>query len=207
MSASPSDWLQRFAHLIAPGSSVLDAACGSGRHVRWMHSLGCRVTAVDRDAAAVEPLRAVADIIVADLEAGPWPLEGRQFDAVVVTNYLWRPRLPQLLDSVRPGGLLLYETFAAEQGRVGRPCRPDFLLQPGELLTHCSGAGWRVIAYEDGWVIGSSDTTTPRHVQRIAAIRDGGSGRHAAVALSALGPAWEGLPDRENPQGAPVPAR
>ena len=48
----------------------------------------------------------------ADLEDGsPWPLAGRTFGAAVVTNYLHGPLMPALLDSIAPGGVLLYETL------------------------------------------------------------------------------------------------
>ena len=71
---------------------MLDVACGSGRHVRWFAARGARVTALDRDAAgAGAAARAIgAEVVVADIESAPWPLAGRRFDAVVVTNYLWR---------------------------------------------------------------------------------------------------------------------
>jgi SAM-dependent methyltransferase len=159
----PSNWLRRWEPLLPAGGSVLDVACGSGRHVRWLAAKGFAVTGVDRDAAALEPLRHIAEVIVADIEEGPWPLAGRRFDAVLVTNYLWRPLLPVLRESLASGGLLLYETFADGQQSVGRPSRADFLLQPGELLN--AFAGLRVIAFEDGFL-----DHPPRFVQRIAAV-------------------------------------
>lgn len=162
---APSPWVQRWSALVASGASVLDVACGSGRHLRWFAQRGCRVTGVDRDAAAVEPLRAIAELLVADIENGPWPLAGRTFAAVVVTNYLWRPLLPTLLASVAPGGVLLYETFADGNQTVGKPSRPDFLLHPGELLHVAEGL--RIVAYEDGF-LGDPD----RYVQRLAAVRE-----------------------------------
>ena len=162
---APSPWVQRWSALVLPGASVLDVACGSGRHLRWFAQRGCRVTGVDRDAAAVEPLRDVGELLVADIENGPWPLAGRRFDAVVVTNYLWRPLLPTLITSVAPGGVLLYETFAAGNETVGKPSRPDFLLRPGELLG--AAEGLRIVAYEDGF-LGEPD----RYVQRLAAVRE-----------------------------------
>jgi SAM-dependent methyltransferase len=161
----PSDWLLRWAHLIRPGGNVLDLACGSGRHVRWLAGQGFRVTAVDRDQAAVAPLGALAEVIVADIENGPWPLDGRRFDAVLVTNYLWRPLLPAIVAAVAPGGAMLYETFAAGQETIGRPSRPDFLLQPGELIQ--AAGGLAVVAYECGQL-----DEPLRFVQRIAAVRD-----------------------------------
>lgn len=160
---APSPWVQRWSALVPAGASVLDVACGSGRHVNWFAARGCRVTGVDRDAAAVEPLRGSAEVIVADIENGPWPLAGRTFDAVVVTNYLWRPTWPQLRDTLAEGGVLIYETFALGHERIGKPSRPEFLLQPGELLA--LARGWQVVAYEDGLLDGPS-----RRVQRIAAV-------------------------------------
>lgn len=145
---------------------MLDVACGSGRHLRWLAQRGFRVTGVDRDAAALEPLRELAEVIVADLEAAPWPLPGRRFDAVLVTNYLWRPLLPTIVGSLDPAGVLLYETFADGQQTVGRPARPEFLLQPGELLV--AAAGLRVVAFEDGFL-----EAPARFVQRIAAVAAG----------------------------------
>ncbi|HEX2011500.1 MAG TPA: class I SAM-dependent methyltransferase [Roseateles sp.] len=171
-SDAPSPWLLRWREACRPGATALDLACGSGRHVRHLAALGMRITGVDRDAAALAPLAAVpglAETLVADLEAGPWPLAGRRFDLVLVTNYLWRPLLPAIVDAVAPGGWLIYETFADGQQSIGRPARPDFLLQPGELLQAC--AGLRVVAYENGF---SEDAggVNPRYVQRVAAVRE-----------------------------------
>jgi SAM-dependent methyltransferase len=167
-----SPWIARWTSLVPTGGSVLDLACGSGRHVAWFAGRGHRVTALDRDAAAVAPLNLIAEVVVADIESGPWPLAGRRFDAVVVTNYLWRPLLPVIRDSLTEGGVLLYETFARGNETVGRPSNPDFLLAPGELLQ--AFAGLHVVAYEDGFL-----DDPQRFVQRIAAVRTPSSGtRH-----------------------------
>ena len=162
---SPSSWITRWTHLLPPAARVLDMACGSGRHVRWLAEAGHAVTALDRDAQALKGLQTLARVVCADIEGAPWPLPGERFDAVVVTNYLWRPLWPQVLDSLAPGGLLLYETFAQGNASVGKPSRPDFLLQPGELLQRC--AGLRVLGYEDGFC-----EAPPRFVQRICALRE-----------------------------------
>lgn len=161
----PSPWVQRWSALLPQGASVLDVACGSGRHLRWFAQRSCAVTGVDRDAAAVEPLKPLGEVVVADIENGPWPFVGRRFDAVVVTNYLWRPLLPAIVACVAEGGVLIYETFAAGNETVGKPSRPDFLLRPGELLQ--ASAGLRVIAYEDGFM-----ADPERYVQRLAAVRE-----------------------------------
>ncbi|MDX1712103.1 MAG: methyltransferase domain-containing protein, partial [Rhodovibrionaceae bacterium] len=126
----------RFAPL-APAGEVLDLACGGGRHGRLFLERGHPVTFVDRDTSALADLgaRGDAEIIEADLEDGAaFPLAGRRFACVVVTNYLYRPILPTILDCVGSGGLLIYETFARGNERFGKPSNPDFLLRPGELL-------------------------------------------------------------------------
>jgi SAM-dependent methyltransferase len=157
-----SAWVARWAHLVPPGATVLDVACGHGRHSRFFAKRGCKVTAVDRDAQAIESLRGIADeAIEADIENGPWPFTGRHFDAVVVTNYLWRPLLPAIVASLAPEGVLIYETFAQGNEQFGKPSRPDFLLRPGELLDACAGLG--VVAYEQGRL-----ENPTRIVQRIA---------------------------------------
>jgi len=166
---APSRWLRRWAHLLRDGGTVLDVACGSGRHVRWLAARGFAVTALDRDAAALQPLRDIAEVCVADIEAGAWPLPGRRFDAVLVTHYLHRPLWPVLRASLNPGGVLIHETFADGNQTVGRPANPDFLLRHGELLQ--AAAGLRVVAYEDGFV-----EPPPRYVQRIVAVEAASDG-------------------------------
>ena len=163
--AEPSPWVCRWAKLIKAGGKVLDVACGSGRHFRWLAAQGFQVTGVDRDVAAVEPLRALGEVVVADIENAPWPLVGRRFDGIVITNYLWRALSATLVQSLAVGGVLIHETFAHGQATVGKPSRAEFLLQPGELLR--TYAGLRVLGYEDGFV-----TAPPRFVQRIAAIAE-----------------------------------
>ena len=160
-----SAWVQRWSHLVAPGASVLDLACGSGRHLRWFAQRGCRVTGVDRDAEALAASSGIAETVLADIEAGPWPLAGRCFDAVVVTNYLWRELLPTIVACVAEGGVLLYETFADGNQSVGKPSNPKFLLRPGELLQ--AAQGLRVVAFEDGF-----EQAPERFVQRLVAVRE-----------------------------------
>lgn len=167
-ASPPSPWIVRWSHLVAPGASVLDVACGSGRHMAWFHGRGHPVTGIDRDIASAHAAHCPGTLVAADIEANPWPLltksQPTQFDAVVVTNYLWRALFPTLQDSVAPGGVLLYETFAIGNETVGRPSRPDFLLQPGELLALCQG--WHIVAYENGTL-----EAPTRFVQRITAIK------------------------------------
>ena len=168
----PSDWVRRFAALVPVGANVLDLAAGGGRHARWLAERGCRVTAVDRDAAALATMKGVAGIEtrVLDLEGPDWPLGGEQFDAVVVANYLYRPRFAELFELVRPGGLLIYETFMLGNERFGKPSNPDFLLRPCELLA-CLPEGWSVVAFEQG------EVGRPAMIQRLCASRSAVPGR------------------------------
>jgi SAM-dependent methyltransferase len=143
----PSPWIVQWAGLVPAGVPVLDVAAGRGRHTRFFADRGHTVTAIDRDisALAVQPN---VEIVQADLEDGsPWPLPGRTFGAVLVTNYLHRPLFPGLLQALAPGGVLLYETFMEGNERFGRPSQPEFLLKDGELLELVRGR-LSVVAYE-----------------------------------------------------------
>ena len=165
----PSAWVARFASYVPAGGGVLDLAAGGGRHTRLFLERGYRVTAVDRDTAALAALATDGrlEVVAADLEGAGWPLAGRRFAGVVVANYLHRPLFPALVGAVGTGGVLIYETFAAGNERFGRPRNPDFLLRPGELLEVVRGR-LRVIAYEDLEV----SEPQPAMIQRIAAVAD-----------------------------------
>jgi SAM-dependent methyltransferase len=133
---APSAWIQRWRHLVPAGAKVLDVAAGQGRHALLFASQGCTVTAVDRDASALAGIASRSNVVTqhADLEGAAWPFAPATFDAIVVTNYLFRPGFPDLLRTLRPGGVLLYETFMLGNERFGRPSNPEFLLRSGELL-------------------------------------------------------------------------
>ncbi|MDB5741902.1 MAG: methyltransferase type 11 [Polaromonas sp.] len=171
----PSPWVQRWSHLVEPRGTVLDVACGNGRHARWFYERNHPVALVDRSQSAIDSIAIPAhacEAVVADIENGPWPFAGRQFAAVVVTHYLWRPLMPTLLDSLAAGGVLIYETFTQGNDTVGKPSRPDFLLRPAELLDVCRHL--RIVAFEDGFLDGPAGRA-PRFIQRIAAVREADS--------------------------------
>jgi SAM-dependent methyltransferase len=163
---APSAWIAAHAGLVPVGGAVLDLAAGGGRHTRFFAGRGHPVVAVDRDAAALAGIAGV-EAIAADLEDGsPWPLPGRRFAGVVVTNYLHRPLFAAIRAAVAPGGVLLYETFARGNERFGKPSNPDFLLTDNELL-ELALPDFRVVAYEHREI----DAPRPALVQRIAAVR------------------------------------
>jgi SAM-dependent methyltransferase len=173
---SPSDWVARFAPATPAEAPALDLAAGKGRHTRLLRSLGRRVVAIDVDTRGLVEFMSDGGVefVMSDLENSPWPYPGRRFGAIVVTNYLHRPLFPVLLDSLLPGGWLIYETFAVGNEAFGKPSNPDFLLREGELLEAVAGA-CAVVAFEQGTV----ETPRPAVMQRIAAIR------HPASALRA----------------------
>jgi len=158
-----SAWVARWSHLLTAGCTVLDLACGHGRHMRHFAALGHPVTGVDRNPDAIAAVSPLGEAICADIENGPWPLQGRTFGGVVVTNYLWRPLWTNILASLAPNGVLIYETFSAGNETVGKPSRPDFLLHPAELLAVCQDL--RVVAFEEGFL-----AEPDRFVQRIVAV-------------------------------------
>lgn len=166
--ARPSPWIERFAPLVAPGSRVLDVACGHGRHARLFARLGHRVVAIDRDAAALAAIAGEAGVETRelDLETGAAVFAGERFDAIVVVNYLHRPLFGELLGGLAPDGVLLYETFAHGNEAFGRPRNPDFLLAENELLDRVAGA-LTVVAFEQGLFDAPGSRAV---VQRIAAV-------------------------------------
>ncbi len=170
LGSPPSAWVVRFAPMVPEGAPVLDLACGGGRHTRLFAEADHPVTAVDVNLGNLGDLAGHPRVkaIEADLEAGdPFPLAGRAFGGVVVTNYLHRPLLEDLVAAVAPGGVLIYETFAEGNKEVGgRVTNPDFLLRHGELLDLVRGR-LRVVAYEDVVL----REPTPAAVQRICAVR------------------------------------
>ena len=179
--ANPSAWVTRFCPLITQGGRVLDLAAGSGRHSLHLAKLGFTVLAVDRDAVALEALAQLnpgldIEIEQLDLEGPSWPLGDRSglFDAVVVTNYLYRPYLDLLPDLLAEGGVLIYETFAHGNGAFGKPSNPDFLLQTGELLDFAARHSLHVLAYSDLY----QAEPKPAMVQGLCAVKGALKERH-----------------------------
>ncbi|HEY3177030.1 MAG TPA: rhodanese-like domain-containing protein [Candidatus Polarisedimenticolia bacterium] len=137
----PSSWLVENADLLPRGGRALDVACGRGRHALLLAAAaGLSVRALDRDEAKIAALRDDAvrlglDVSAeaVDLEAGGAGLGVEEYDLILVIHYLHRPLFPAIVAALRPGGLLLYETFTVDQAARGHPSNPAFLLQHSEL--------------------------------------------------------------------------
>lgn len=143
---APTDWLTAHAALLPASGDALDVACGRGRHAVWLAARGLRVTAVDRDEETIAALAATARdralpiaAQVVDLERPGADLGRDVYDVIVGVHYLHRPLFRALIAALRPGGMLIYETFTRAQARRGKPTNPAFLLQPGELRTLTAG--------------------------------------------------------------------
>ncbi len=136
--------------------------------MKWFADRGHTVIGVDHTAEAIASAGEFGKVVLADIESDPWPWLANglpcQFDAVIVTNYLWRPLFPVIAQSISPGGLLIYETFACGNETVGKPSRPDFLLRPDELLL--SFGNFQIVAFEQGFL-----EDPPRFIQRIVVTR------------------------------------
>jgi rhodanese-related sulfurtransferase len=137
---TPEPWLVENANLLPPPGEALDVACGGGRHTLLLAAAGFRMHAVDRDGTRTTRLKELAGRLglsvraeIFDLEADEVRLPVEVYDLVLVFSYLHRPLFPALVGALRPGGVLIYETFPAAQAERGQPTNPAFLLQPGEL--------------------------------------------------------------------------
>ncbi|MGH1419603.1 MAG: class I SAM-dependent methyltransferase [Hyphomicrobiaceae bacterium] len=170
-NATASPWVNRYLREIKPNGHILDLAAGSGRHTRLALEAGFSVTAIDRNTLGLGDLapNSKLTILQHDLENGqplPFDLQGvpAAFDGVIVTNYLWRPILPDIVSVVGPSGVLIYETFGVGNEKFGRPKNPNFLLRPGEL--HDAIAGQLTpMAYQH-----ATQDTPPRVISRICAV-------------------------------------
>ena len=163
---------------------MLDLACGHGRHSRYLASRGHPVLAIDWDDESLASLEGAEGIkfVKTDLETpGSWAPDQQQFAGIVVTNYLHRPLIPRIVDALASDGVLIYQTFAEGNEKLGRPQNPDFLLRSGELLDAVT-PNCAVVAYECG------ELRTPARaiVQRICAVKRLGDGT-VNVPMSLLG--------------------
>jgi SAM-dependent methyltransferase len=149
---------------------VLDLACGYGRHSLAAAQLGLPVLALDRDEKALRTIQRTAPRLLqcvrTDLEAGSdIPVAPASCGAVLVFRFLFRPLARAIVEALRPGGLLLYETFTSHQRDLGQgPRNSAFLLEPDEL-PRLFGA-LQLIAYEEVVVRGPRPAALARLVAR-----------------------------------------
>lgn len=180
---APAKFLMEHIHLL-PKGEALDVAAGRGRNALYLASLGYRVEGIDRDEQAVADLTTAAQqrrlnltVRCVDLEADPnvpqkFPKE--HYDVILVFFYLYRPLFPALLQALKPGGILVYETFLIDNHlRHQHPRRKEFCLAHNELLRLT--AGLRALHYEEGEHHTSCDSahsSEPAFTARLLAVRE-----------------------------------
>ncbi|PUA19046.1 SAM-dependent methyltransferase [Glaciimonas sp. PCH181] len=184
-----SSWVKRFIGTI-PAGKVLDLACGEGRHSAMLAAAGKDVLAVDRNPdVLIKIAEKGIETLQIDLESNndlalAELFQPQRFAGIVVTNYLHRPLVPLLLNSIADQGVLLYETFVEGNQQFGRPSNPDFLLASGELLRWLAADSeyvWHVVAFEEGYV----EHPKPAMVQRLCAVK-GTAGSLAGLQLDVI---------------------
>ncbi|PKG56521.1 methyltransferase type 12 [Shewanella sp. Choline-02u-19] len=154
LKANAAPLISQFTELkdfVAASSHVLDLACGTGRNGNWFAQQGCHVTYLDRDLNRLQlsDNTAEVELLQWDLEADDaHTLPANTYDVIVAFNYLHRPLFSQIMDAIKPGGLIIYETFTTQQATIGRPRNPNFLLKTGELKALF--ANWRCLHYSEG---------------------------------------------------------
>jgi SAM-dependent methyltransferase len=163
-----SKWVTYCTNLINKKSKILDVACGSGRHTKYLIQKGHNVTAVDINPKFELKIdyQKKNKIIKYDLENEVWPFETDSFDCILVTDYLHRPLFPFFIESVKQNGFIIYETFSLGNEKFGKPSNPDYLLDNNELLNLLRDK-LRIISYQDGIVLNN----VQKYVQRVFAIK------------------------------------
>ncbi len=122
------------------GGSALDVAGGLGRHAIWLAELRWRVTVVDISEIAFKKAQKKAEergvkieFLVRDLRT--YQPERVQYDLLLVFYYLQRELFHELVQALKPGGLLIYKTYTHEQQDFAKgPKNPVQLLKDNELL-------------------------------------------------------------------------
>jgi SAM-dependent methyltransferase len=120
---------------LATGSQALDIACGMGRHSKYLASLGFEVDALDISGVALEQLKEVPHIHAKEVDLDTYRLPKERYDLIVCTYYLERKLFSQMIEALKPEGILLFETFLHHPDNERAPSNPAFMLQEGELET------------------------------------------------------------------------
>jgi rhodanese-related sulfurtransferase len=150
---APSSFLVENFKLLRRGLA-LDLAMGEGRNAIYLATRGFDVDGVDSRPEAVARARVAARklgapirALVANLEDGSYTIRPETYDLIVVFNYLHRPLLPAIKEGVVPGGIVVYQSYTAEQARLGKPRDPAYLLEAAELRRVF--ADWEILRYRE----------------------------------------------------------
>lgn len=152
--------LKDYAHLLPARGYALDAACGIGGNALFLAKSGLDTVALDISPVAIEKLQAFSRRLnmsiqseIQDLEAFVWG--EKRFDVIVISRFLERSLADCVVNALKPGGVLFYQTFIREKVSDIGPKNPDYLLSENELLTLFQPL--TVLAYREEGRVG--DTT------------------------------------------------
>jgi 2-polyprenyl-3-methyl-5-hydroxy-6-metoxy-1,4-benzoquinol methylase len=135
---------------LATGSHALDIACGMGRHSKYLASLGFEVDALDISNVALEPLKEIPHIHAKEVDFDTYSLPKEKYDLIVCTYYLERKLFPQMIEALKPNGMILFETFLQHPDNERAPSNPDFMLKEGELEASF-GEGCELLQLPEYW--------------------------------------------------------
>lgn len=149
----PEPFVLEMLPLLPAGGIVLDVAGGRGRHALALARAGHKVVAVDFAQSAMAALAQAARAehlpiwpVVGDFDS--FALRDRSFDAIVNVNFLDRALFTKFERALKPGGVLLVDTFLVDQAEIGHPKDPRFLLGHYELRGLL--AGLELMRYREG---------------------------------------------------------
>lgn len=134
----------------ARGNKALDIACGMGRHSRYLASLGFDVDALDISSVAIDQLQNIANIHAMEVDFDSYTLPKNSYHIIVCTYYLERKLFPQIVEALKPNGILIFETFLHHGENERAPSNPDFILQPGELEAYF-GSSCDIVDIREFW--------------------------------------------------------
>lgn len=132
MPQEPVQLIKDYAHL-SIGKQALDLACGNGRHSRYLVSVGFEVDALDISSVAINQLQDTAHVVAKEVDFDSYTLEKDKYDLIVCTYFLERKLFPQIVNALRPNGIILMETFLHDTDNERVPSNPAFRLNTGEL--------------------------------------------------------------------------
>ena len=153
------------------GGDALDLACGRAGNAQVLAKKGFTVDALDISSVVIEGLEFYSrerelhiETILLDVESNGMP--EKKYDVIVVSYFLNRELFPQILESLKPGGLLFYQTWSQLKVTDAGPSNLNFRLKAGELLELC--ASLKVVFYKENGILGSTNTGLRNEAQIIA---------------------------------------
>jgi SAM-dependent methyltransferase len=152
LSAEPSEFLQSNRNLLPPGGLALDLASGEGRNSIFLAARGFQVIALDMSIRALQTCRGIAlernlQVGAAAVDLTEFSIPQKMFDVVIVFNYLQRGLAPAIIEGLKPGGVLVYETLTIDHLKWRADFNPEFLLNRGELARLFRGL--RLLKYRE----------------------------------------------------------